>query len=421
MLRWMQDSICVSAGLTLAWGLSSISWAAETPSVKTTVKSKSAAVSGRAAVDAPARAGARPTTVVAKKPLRVTRNVIRGQSEFEEQPPMVVAPTGVVPPPAPPETEAAVAPTEETGTDALRRLKDRSAKARWEQSHQEWLRTRKSRLESQQPAPSRPATPDTESPASSEPAASEPANAANPFDTESQTPAAPSEIPAAPAGNDLIPSEPANPEATLTPAVPGQGVTRPAVPADRVFLQSRQKPIEQLPNDEDLTRMLNDDSGLRLPPPVRDPAALPKMSEIIPNPKQRPDTSGRPIPEQDAKKYVKLDNIPYTPRSFPEFTYNFQAANVWANPLYFEDPHLERYGHSMHPILQTVSSTALFTLQLGGLPYQMAITPPNEKVYPLGWYLPGDYVPYRMRQIPLSWKATAVEAGLILGVGYATP
>ena len=169
----------------------------------------------------------------------------------------------------------------------------------------------------------------------------------------------------------------------MTPAVPASdGTTRPGVPADRLFLQSQQKPTEQQPTEEDLTRTLNDDSGMRLPPPVRDPNAMPKITEIIPNPKRRPANAQRAIPEEDPKSYVKLDkeHLPYLPRSFPEFTYNFEAANVYANPMYFEDPHLERYGHTLHPIVQPFASSALFALQVGGLPYQMAINPPCEKM-----------------------------------------
>ena len=414
MLRWMLDSICVSAGLTLAWGFSNTVWAAS-PIPKP--KLQPVIVTGHAAVD-PARITisrqpGKPYTVVAKKPIRTARNVVRGQNDFEVESPTVVVPIGVVPPPAPP--ELVEGQLDEGQSEALKRLKDRSVKERWEQIHQEWLRNRKNR---EVPAASvKPAGPAVES--------TDPASSTNPFETTQQIPLAtpgegaeqPTNIPLPAETGELI-----SPDATLTPAVPtGEGVTRPSVRPDRVFLQSQQKPTQKLPTDEELTKMLNDDVGLRLPPPVRDPAAMPRISEIIPNPKERPKTQGRPIPEQDEKQYVALGDTSYTARAFPEFTYSFQPANVWANPLYFEDPHLERYGHTLPPVVQPFASTFLFALQLGGLPYQMAINHPNEKMYPLGWYLPGDNVPYRMRQIPLSLKAAAVETSVILGINGATP
>jgi len=410
----MQDSLCVSAGLTLAWGLSSVVWA-DAPLVK--VKAKPVPAVARAAVDTAGvritRQPGKPFTVIAKKPLKATRKiVVRGQNEFEEEPPTVVAPIDVIPPAAP--TELIEGQLDERQMEALKRLKDRSVKDRWEQIHQEWLRNRKKRE-----AQSTPATPDAPA---TEPA--DPANGANPFETDAQAPMATEGDAGVPENGADLPGEQGSPDRSLTPAVPASdGTTRPGVPADRLFLQSQQRPTEKLPTEDDLSKMLNDDSGLRLPPPVRDPNAMPRITEIIPNPKERPANAQRAIPEEDAKNYVKLDrqHMPYVPRSFPEFTYTFQAANVYANPLYFEDPHLERYGHTLHPIVQPFASTALFALQVGGLPYQMAINHPCEKMYPLGWYLPGDNVPYRLRQIPLSWKGAAVEAGVILGTQFATP
>lgn len=415
----MQDSIRVSAGLALAWGLSSVTWA-EAPLIK--VKAKPVPAAARVAVDSAGvritRQPGKPFTVVAKKPLKVARKiVVRGQNEFEEfeeAEPTVVAPIDVIPPAAP--TELIEGQLDERQMEALRRLKDRSVKERWEKIHQEWLENKKKRE-----AQSTPATPD--GPAATE--SGDPAEAGNPFDSGAQAPMATEEDRSVPEDGSDLPGEQTNPDTALTPAVPASdGATRPGVPADKLFLQSQQKQQpEKLPTEEDLTQMLNDDNGMRLPPPVRDPNAMPKITEIIPNPKERPSSSARPIPEQDEKNYVKLDreHVPYVARAFPEFTYTFQAANVWAHPLYFEDPHLERYGHTRHPIVQPFYSTGLFAMQVVGLPYQMAINPLSEKVYPLGWYLPGDNVPYRIRQIPLSAKGAAVEAGLILGTKFATP
>lgn len=376
----MQDSIRLSVGLGCVCGLTSLGYAVEPPQGKT------AAVVGRSAVDVP-------HTVAGKSPVKATRTtrtayrVVRAQNEFEE--PAVEQRGGVIPPPAPSESP--------TGSDALKRLRDRSAKARWDQLHQEWLKARKNRnsqietVRPQAPAAEQPGDPATD--------------AANPF--ESNEPGTEGREPA----NDSVPSSPEF-EA---------GAERRTVPVNPVLLQAQPKPRQTLPTDEELSKLLNADGGERLPPPVRDPAALPKITEILPNPQERKVPVGRPIPEQDPNRYVQLGNIPYVARTFPEFTYTFEATNVWSHPLYFEDPTLERYGHSHHPLIQPIASVARFGAQVVFLPYQLTLKPLGAQIYPVGWYAPGEYVPYRLHQPPLNRTAAAAQAATILGFSYALP
>jgi hypothetical protein len=102
-------------------------------------------------------------------------------------------------------------------------------------------------------------------------------------------------------------------------------------------------------------------------------------------------------------------------RSFPHINYCWEATNLYAYPLYFEDHCLERYGHTRNILIQPVFSVGLFAAQFVGLPYQMTIDPIFKKRYALGWYRPGQYVPYKYYQVPWNTEAAVVEAGVIAG------
>ncbi|MFN0053392.1 MAG: hypothetical protein ACKV0T_14505 [Planctomycetales bacterium] len=110
--------------------------------------------------------------------------------------------------------------------------------------------------------------------------------------------------------------------------------------------------------------------------------------------------------------------VDYPVRSFPHFQYCWEPTNLSALPLYFEDFSLERYGHTRHYLIQPVFSAALAATQFVGLPYQMAIDPPWKKRYALGWYRPGQYVPYKYYQIPWNTQAAITEAGVLTGAYF---
>lgn len=118
---------------------------------------------------------------------------------------------------------------------------------------------------------------------------------------------------------------------------------------------------------------------------------------------------------------IRLSDLPYQPRAFESVVFNWEASNLYHNPLYFEDAPLERYGHTHHAAVQPFVSTAKFGVQLLGLPYQMTIDPIHKRMYPLGWYRPGDFVPYKYYQIPLNKKAGLVEAGFMTGMFFLFP
>lgn len=295
---------------------------------------------------------------------------------------------------------------------ALQRLKERSAKERWEKLHQEWLKARKKQAVQIDPPESAPTS-------ESAPAT---ANDFEPLAEPAETKLL--DLPAAPAGDGSAGDNAGVPEAVE--AVPEQPATEgsvraPRIEPGRVRLQSQPRPRPDVKSDAELNKLFQNEDGERLAPPVRTPAELPKISEINPVPKPRSSAPGRQVPEEDPKRYVRLGHVPYESRISPEFVYAWEATNFKHHPLYFEDAPLERYGHALPEFLQPVVSIARFSGQLAFLPYQMTIHPPCSKVSPLGWYAPGDCVPYRCYPIPLNGKAAAVQAATILVPSYALP
>jgi hypothetical protein len=174
---------------------------------------------------------------------------------------------------------------------------------------------------------------------------------------------------------------------------------------------------------------------------AKTPAQLPKVTQILPFIDYEPDPkvaaedpcrnlcprpNGAPCKSVDGKgpecpTEVELSHDPFVPRVFPASTYTWQASNVFYQPLYFEDPDLERYGHAYPFFIQPIVSSVRFTAQAVGIPYQMVIDPCCCRVYPLGYYRPGECAPKLIYQIPWNTEAAAVEAGTIAGVYFLFP
>ena len=112
---------------------------------------------------------------------------------------------------------------------------------------------------------------------------------------------------------------------------------------------------------------------------------------------------------------------PFSERAFPATVKAWDAPNFFHYPLYFEDPALERYGHSHRPLIQPVVSIGRFSAQLLALPYQMTLDPPCREVYSLGWYRPGECAPKLHYQVPLNATAAAVEAATVTGLVFLIP
>jgi hypothetical protein len=107
--------------------------------------------------------------------------------------------------------------------------------------------------------------------------------------------------------------------------------------------------------------------------------------------------------------------VRFAGRDWAPLTFTWKATGVCHKPLYFEDAQLERYGHSWNPVLQPFMSAAHFFVSVPLLPYKMGLNPPNECIYSLGYYRPGDCAPYMIDPIPLSLRAAAYQALGITG------
>ena len=177
--------------------------------------------------------------------------------------------------------------------------------------------------------------------------------------------------------------------------------------------------------------------------PARSPDQLKRVTEISPFYDYEPDPTIRaddpcrnlcPRPDgAPCKSYEEGESAPtcpeqvglgqndYQERELAPSTFAWAASNLYHRPLYFEDPALERDGHTHGCLLQPFVSTGRFSAQLLGLPYQMAIDPMCKKQYTLGWYRPGECAPKLCYQVPWNTHAAAVQAGVMTGLFYAFP
>jgi hypothetical protein len=115
------------------------------------------------------------------------------------------------------------------------------------------------------------------------------------------------------------------------------------------------------------------------------------------------------------------DGTTHAGRCWEQTTYMWKASAMCHKPLYFEDEQLERYGHSFTPCIEPFVSGAHFFATIPVLPYCMGVEPPNECIYALGHYRPGDCAPYMCNPIPLSCRGALFEAGAVAGIGAAFP
>lgn len=101
--------------------------------------------------------------------------------------------------------------------------------------------------------------------------------------------------------------------------------------------------------------------------------------------------------------------------------FQWSATQFCHQPLYFEEVNLERYGYQCNPVLQPLVSGAHFFLTVPALPYKMTVNPPRECVYTLGYYRPGDRVPWQRNYLPWDTRAAAVQAGVAVGLVFLIP
>jgi hypothetical protein len=123
----------------------------------------------------------------------------------------------------------------------------------------------------------------------------------------------------------------------------------------------------------------------------------------------------------DLPSECPLGGIRSASRQWLATAFEYHASALCHKPLYFEEVQLERYGHTAGPFRQPIISGAHFMISLLALPYQMGMHPPNECVYPLGYYRPGNCAPWMIPPIPLSLEGAKLEIAAALGMIYLIP
>jgi hypothetical protein len=311
----------------------------------------------------------------------------------------------------------------------LDRLQGRSAASRWEEARSQWGGTRQA-VANQPATVAPPLDAVITEPASDEPKAhpvvADEAEAFGPPRQDETAPAAPAEPRFDPF--DVVADEAAQ---TLAPADQSdiQRLTSPAHrdPAASALLSALQAPPPDVPPA---------DYGLDSPSSQLDVTETPEqafkpISAIQPFYDYSPEGDDPcqhlcPLPGMcpDDPNLLCPDDGPIpltgsTQRFFPHLEFYWAASNLHHNPLYFENPALERYGHVHHnDCVEPAFSMARFGVQVVSLPYQIALDPVWRRQYDLGWYRPGDFTPKLIYQPPLNARAAATAAGVYTGLSF---
>ncbi len=183
-------------------------------------------------------------------------------------------------------------------------------------------------------------------------------------------------------------------------------------------LPSRPSEIQQTAAAEDVNVVETGYQGT-----TSDPRQLKKVTSILPYADYQPEMHVRTDidPSLQAPEEVPLTSDGPIAHAMTPTCFQWQASDLYHNPLYFEDPALERYGHTYHPVVQPFASAGRFGVQLIGLPYQMTIDPPCKRMYTLGWYRPGECAPKQFPNFPWNTKAAIVEGAVITGGFFIFP
>lgn len=217
---------------------------------------------------------------------------------------------------------------------------------------------------------------------------------------------------------------------SLPPALP----SRMLASSSDSFIPDRANPPSTLRPDlqreiEQIARAQEDEMRRQAqaqPPPA--PAAPPESTSSDLRTQTQLDISRAPSPaEARPIKAIPVpeDWVPLPPRSWSPQRKYWAAAATCHLPLYFQDPVLERYGHSVeqfvgplgrfltYPVddptqstqrnqmLQPWFSAGLMGLQIITWPYNLIMDPPWEAQYDLGYYRPGDNIPTDTYWLPL--------------------
>jgi hypothetical protein len=108
-------------------------------------------------------------------------------------------------------------------------------------------------------------------------------------------------------------------------------------------------------------------------------------------------------------------------RGWMPSTMTWTASALCHKPLYFEQVQHERYGHTAGPFKQPWIDGVHFFGSAIMLPYSMALDPPWECEYVLGYYRPGSCAPWQIPPFPFSPRAALSQAGFVVGGIYVIP
>lgn len=118
----------------------------------------------------------------------------------------------------------------------------------------------------------------------------------------------------------------------------------------------------------------------------------------------------------------KLHQTMGTGRGWEPISYSWEAPALKYNPLYFEDPQLERHGNEIAYVQPAISAGRFFAT-IPTLPYQMG-TENNSvchTVYDLGNNRPGTCEPYSIPLLPLSLTGALTQGGAATALVFILP
>lgn len=108
-------------------------------------------------------------------------------------------------------------------------------------------------------------------------------------------------------------------------------------------------------------------------------------------------------------------------RNWAMTEYNWVASNLAAQPAYWDDVPLERYGQTVCPAAQPGISGAKFFLTFPIIPYKIGVDRTHDLIYTLGYYRPGSPTPPVRQTLPFEWDAVAFEALAVTGMVFILP
>ena len=207
--------------------------------------------------------------------------------------------------------------------------------------------------------------------------------------------------------DEPTPAEPRQPPATITP--PSNLGELDSGTIQDSFREPQALDPGQTNWDEEMAQL----RGGQQPPACRKPEEILKRIRDI--------TSDISADAGDFPPECPLGDSPFEPRMWAMTSIHWKASGLCHKPLYFEQVGVERYGHSLGPILQPIWSGVDFYGRIFLLPYEMGIEPPWECVYALGYYRPGSCAPKMIFPFPVSIRGGLLEAGAVLGAVYLLP